>query len=134
VKLLVSEAGTAEAATAWIDADRRVSSLLLYPEARAALGRARRIARIGPRQAALARRRLDRLWTAVDRVEPTEALARAAGELADRHALRAYDAVHLASVRAAADDDLVLVAADDALLTAARSLGLATADVSARRT
>ena len=49
--------------------------------------------------------------------------------LVHRHALRAYDAVHLAAclllLRLSARDDLTFVSADRRLLTAARSEGLA---------
>lgn len=126
MKLLVPEQGSAEVAAAWLQAERRVSSLLLYPEARAAVGRARRMGRLGQRELAAARRRIDALWAAIDRVEPTAALAHRAGSLAERHELRAYDAVHLASAMSVADADAVLVAADGDLLHAARSVGLTT--------
>lgn len=85
------------------------------------------MARIGPRQLGVAGRRLERFWAAIDRVEPTEALARRAGELADAHGLRAYDAVHLASFEQVADPEAVLVSADGELVDAARSLGFTTA-------
>ena len=54
----------------------------------------------------------------------TEALAERAGELADAYALRGYDAVHLASAEAIADEDAVLVTADHDLASAAASLDL----------
>jgi len=47
------------------------------------------------------------------------ALARAAGELAERHALRGYDAVHLASAIAIEDSDLVMATWDRDLAAAA---------------
>ena len=46
--------------------------------------------------------------------------------LAERHGLRAYDAVHLASVDAVADEETLLVAADGAIVRAARAHGIAT--------
>ena len=48
-----------------------------------------------------------------------EALARTAGELAERHALRGYDAVHLASATAIDDPDLVIATWDRDLTAAA---------------
>ena len=113
-------------AEAWLGADRRISSPLLYPEARAAIGRARRLERLTPRQVGMARQRVDALWAAVDRVELTETLAHRAGELAERHHLRAYDAVHLASLEEVGDAETVLVSADEELLEAAASIGFAT--------
>lgn len=74
-----------------------------------------------------AKQRAEALWEAIDRVEPTIALLRRAGQLAEDHGLRAYDAVHLASVEAIADDETVLVAADGELLAAAHARGITTA-------
>ena len=127
VKLVVHEQGSAEVATVWQNADRRISSVVLYPEARAAIGRARRMGRLRRHSLSSARRQIEALWAVVDHFELSEPLARLAGELAEHHGLRAYDAVHLASAVAAADAELVLVAADGDLLAAARRLGLATA-------
>jgi predicted nucleic acid-binding protein len=67
---------------------------------------------------------LARLWAEVDGLSLTEQLAVRAGELAEIYALRGYDAVHLASVEAIADEDTVLVTADHDLASAAASLGL----------
>ena len=126
MKLLLPEPGTSDVAEAWLGADRRVSSLLLYPEARAAIGRARRLKRLTPRQLGTARQRVDGLWAAFDRVALTETIARRAGEPAEQHRLRAYDAVHLASLEDVGDAETVLVSADDDLLAAAASIGFAT--------
>jgi hypothetical protein len=125
VKLVVSEPGTAQAVALWEGADRVFSSLLLYPQSRAALGRAGRSRRLDGRQLVAARKSLDRLWRDVDRIGLTEALALEAGELAERHALRAYDAVHLASLERVHDEETFLVSTDEALLEAASSLGFA---------
>lgn len=48
------------------------------------------------RDAAVAR--LDRLWNMVSSVAVEAALIRFAGDLSERHALRGYDAVHLAAL------------------------------------
>lgn len=101
--------------------------MLLYAEARSALGRARRARRLRERAVSSRRRHLETLWAAIDRLEVTERLVRMAGELAERNGLRAADAVHLASAVSVADTELVLVAADGDLIAAARRLGLATA-------
>lgn len=126
MKLLIPEPGAAKAAEAWHSADRRVSSLLLYPESRAAMARAQRLGRLTVKQLGIACERIDALWTFVDRIALTEALAQRAGELAQRHELRAYDAVHLASLERAGDPETVLVSADEDLLEAAQSIGFAT--------
>jgi predicted nucleic acid-binding protein len=79
---------------------------------------------------ARARSRLEAFVEALDLVGVTEQLARQAGTIAEAYVLRAYDAVHLASAVAVADDEFVLVAADGELLAAARAIGLVTAPVS----
>lgn len=52
-----------------------------------------------------------------------EQLAREAGELASQHALRGYDAVHLASALAIEGREVVLVTWDDELGNAAHATG-----------
>jgi hypothetical protein len=82
--------------------------------------------RLGTRQLGIALRRIETLWAAIDRIELTEALARRAGDLAQRHRLRAYDAVHLAALEHAGDPETALVSADAELVDAARSMGFTT--------
>jgi predicted nucleic acid-binding protein len=126
VKLVVPEPGSAEAIDAWNHADRVVSSLVLYPEARAAIGRAHRSHRLDDRAVRVARSAVDRLWRDVDRIELTQRLAREAGRLAELYALRAYDAVHLASLESVEGRETVLASADGAFLNAALAQGFAT--------
>jgi predicted nucleic acid-binding protein len=52
-----------------------------------------------------------------------EPLARHAGDLAAEHALRGYDAVHLACALQLRGDDILLATWDDALNAAARATG-----------
>lgn len=56
-----------------------------------------------------------------------ERLARTAGELAERLALRAYDAVHLAAALDIAEIDILMVTWDQDLAAAARAAGLSVA-------
>lgn len=99
-----------------------VGSVLLYPEARAAVARAQRGRRLRPRRAARAVTKLEILICDVTLVEPDEGLARHAGELAALHGLQGCDAVHLASALHERHD--VLVTSDEALAAAARAEGL----------
>jgi hypothetical protein len=85
-----------------------------------------RTGRATPGRAAAARALIDDLWNDVTRIDVTEQLVRRAGDLCERHGLRAYDAVHLASCESIAETSTVLVAADGDLLTAARERGLTT--------
>lgn len=62
-------------------------------------------------------------------VDVDDELVRLAGDLAESHVLRAYDAVHLAAALSVAGQDLAVVAGDRALLIAAEAIGLAVAAV-----
>lgn len=126
LELVIDEPGSAEARETWHGAHTRISSRLLYPEARAGLARAHRMQRLGRPEQRAARREIESLLEEADFVEVTEDIAWRAGDLAETHALRAYDAVHLASAETIADDATVLVAADGDLLEAAHAYGVST--------
>lgn len=127
IPLLVAEPGSARAHTFWDDADRMVSTPVVYPESRAALARAHRLGRLSARQLRTAVDDLDSKYEDLDVVEIDGELARRAGDLAETHGLRGYDAVHLASADRVRDPDLVMVAGDGALLSAATAEGMAVA-------
>lgn len=129
LKLVVSEPGSNTVAEAWTGATTVVAGRLLYPEARAALAAALRARRVPPRQYPGLRARLDDLWSDCAVVEVTSTVAEAAGDVAEQHRLRGYDAVHLTSALRVMVD--VLVGADADLLQAARSRGLAVIDARA---
>jgi predicted nucleic acid-binding protein len=94
------------------------SSQLIYPEARAAAAAAHRGSRIDARTLRTAVRAIDELCQELDMIGLDDTLARVAGDLAERHALRGYDAVHLASAIAVDDPDLVMATWDRDLATA----------------
>lgn len=127
IPMVVEESATPRAASLWTAAGRVVSSRLLYPEARAALAQAHRMDRITGRQLRAATTTFEALFEQIDVIEIDDQLARAAGELAEAHRLRGYDAVHLAAAIRVRDANLVLVAGDQALVAAATSVGIATA-------
>jgi len=126
VKLFVDEPGSAHAAATWDAADRRLSTRILYAEARAALAAATRARRIEPTGLVDVRAQLEFFWARLDPVEPRAHIVAHAGDLAEAHALRAYDAIHLASAEAVANEETWFVAADDRLLAAAQAQGLTT--------
>lgn len=64
-------------------------------------------------------RNIDELCGELEVIGLDAALAHAAGELAQRHALRGYDAVHLASALAIEDPSLVMATWDRDLASAA---------------
>ncbi|MGH9230733.1 MAG: PIN domain-containing protein [Acidimicrobiales bacterium] len=72
---------------------------------------------------------LDSRYKELDLVEVDDPLARHAGQLAEAHGLRGYDAVHLAAAHRVDDRDLVLVAGGEALLTAATAGGMTIAAI-----
>ena len=129
VKLIVDEPGSVRAAELWERATESVSSLLLYPEGRAALRRAHRASRLGVAGLRTAVGNFDRLWRRCASVPVSMHVAMRAGDLAHAHALRGYDAVHLASALALEVADVVLVAGDHDLCDAAAVCGLAVARV-----
>ncbi len=124
VKLLVREHGSENALRVWEAAEAALSSVLLYPETRAALRRAWREQRLGSGSLRLALVEFERVWQRLDRVAVTAELAEAAGALAHAYDLRGYDAVHLASAALVRAPERVFVAADRALCAAAARLGL----------
>jgi hypothetical protein len=125
LKLLLEEEGAEDAATLWTSADVVVAGRLAYPEARAALAAAVRARRLAPPGHATAVSQLQRLWRQLHIVDLDQTLAETAGDLAERHALRGYDAVHLASTLAAGRRETLLATWDADLATAAREAGLA---------
>jgi uncharacterized protein len=126
IKLIVVEDGSDVAAELW-DSYPAASSVLAYPEARAALAAARRAGRLTARTHDRALAELDVVNAELVIVGVDEALARRAGELADERALRGYDAVHLASALALGPGDTILVTWDRDLSNAAAGAGLAVA-------
>lgn len=124
MKLVLDERGSSEVQRAWDVAGARVGSVALVAEARAAIAAAGRSGRVedGVRAAAVVA--LRELWQQIDSIDVTEALAQRAGELAERCALRGYDAIHLASAEAILDEGDVMVVCDIRLAEAAASIGL----------
>lgn len=129
VPIMVEEPSSQVASRLWDDADRVVSCRLVYAEARAALAMAHRMERIDEDQLRQAVDDFEVLHDQLDVVEVTEALVRAAGDLAERFGLRGYDGVHLASARLVGDEDLVFATGDRALVSAAQAVGISTANL-----
>ena len=129
VPLLITEPGSARAASLWDSADRVVSVRLIYPETRAALAQAERLGRLTARQLRDAVTAFDSLFEEIDLAEVDDALARRAGDLAEARRLRGYDAVHLAAADRVRDPNVVVIAGDGALLDAATAEGLMVAEL-----
>lgn len=127
IKLLVEEEHSEVCTVIWDAADLRMTSRLTYPEARAALAtamRSRRLTRGGHRKV---KQELGRRVDEMTIIEATGDIASRAGDLAEAHALRGYDALHLASALAAESADVVMATWDDDLIRAAGELSLGVA-------
>jgi len=125
VKLYVDEPGSEDVALLLETAEIAATSVLAYPEARAALARRRRERSLSPAAHRAARGALDADWPRVLSLDVAEPLARQAGDLAERHRLRGFDALHLASFLAIAKEfpgeAVRFSSADKALERAART-------------
>ena len=73
------------------------TSGIAYPESRAALARRRRERTLSPVAYRMATRAFDDDWSRYLALDVSAAICREAGSLAERHRLRGYDSVHLAS-------------------------------------
>ncbi len=126
LKLIVLEPGSSTVAAAWNGADLLFTGRVMYAEARAGLAAAGRQGRVASRDIPQAKRVLEQLWRDLDVWETVGPIVRQASDLAEQHALRGYDAVHLATAVWAGVD--LLVTADVDLLRVAPVCGLSIVD------
>jgi len=134
VKLYVREQGSAKVRRSVEEADAVATSVVAYPEARAAFARLQRERPASGKRHRERVNQLDRDWQQFAVVELTQAVARSAGTLAEQHGLRGFDAIHLASalwLEAARVDGVVFDAFDRRLAAAAESAGLTVAALTA---
>jgi len=124
VKLVIVEDGSELAAELWGSAYPVASSILAYPEGRAALAAARRLDRLTGEEHRAALMAFEELSAGLVTVSVDQELARRAGEHAEDLELRGYDAVHLATALELGDEEVVLVTWDRDLAQAAESVGL----------
>jgi hypothetical protein len=123
VKLFLPDEPREVAQLAWDLAPTAAVSLVLYPEARAALAAARRHGRPVDVDADATGDAIDTRMEGAHVVAPTYRLVHEAGELAESRALRGFDAVHLASALQHGPDTVV-VTADKRLAAAAVAEGM----------
>ena len=127
VKIYVPEIETAAVQRLVDAAEVIASSSLAYVEARAAFARKRRERDLSARDYRDLVQDFDHDWDKYLIVDASDAVIKLAGRLAEKHALRAYDAVHLASavtVRKEGDRPVSFSCFDARLLRAARREGL----------
>lgn len=131
VKLVApQEAGSEIARAAWDSTDRAVTSRIAYVEAWAALAAGSRSGQVAGTEQREGRRAPEAFLQAMDLIDVTPEIVRAAGDLAETHALPGYDAVHLASALMLDPDDTVLVTWDRDLAWAGHALGIDLAGIS----
>jgi predicted nucleic acid-binding protein len=118
---VLAEDGSELAAELWTTPLPVATSLLSYPEGRAALAAASRAGRLTPRSYATACQDFDSAWREVAVVGMDGPLAERAGHLADEAGLRGYDAVHLASALALGPDTTVVTWDNDLAQAAAHA-------------
>lgn len=123
LKLFLREEGSDDLRRIWGASNERTTSRLMYPEARAALASADRAGRFQAGQYVRAKRELEQVWANLHVLELTPSVAEAAGRLAEQHALRGADAVHLASAKMLSEE-LVVATWDLAMRRAATTIGL----------
>lgn len=124
VKLYVEEKDREAVFEAVEDSDLVATSVVAYAEARAAFAKKKREGALDDEGHRRAGSDLDEDWETFERLVVSEMVARLAGEFAERHALRGFDAVHLASaVRIRGKfEDLRFMAFDERLTQAARKV------------
>ncbi len=126
LKLIVAETGTDDAYAVSGNAKSLVAVSLIEVEAAAALATAHRQGRLTTEALHLAEHSLDDLVEQLDIIEVDAELTERARKLAPDHALRGYDAVHLAAATMVGAD--VFTSADSALCDAAAREGMLVAN------
>ncbi len=123
LKLLVDEPGRELMLEVADTSPIATTSVLTEVESRAALARMRAGGRLTAGQHRDAVARFEELWTSVGALDIDPGVLRQAVSLAERHALRGYDAVHLASALAvpAAAGQVAFACFDEELRSAAKS-------------
>jgi predicted nucleic acid-binding protein len=119
----VVEEASESAAEIWGGGLPAASSVVAYPEGRAALAAARRGGRLAARRYPGALAEFEAVTNELISIEVDERLARHAGEQAEAHGLRGYDSVHLATALELSDE-VTMVTWDSELRAAAERVGL----------
>jgi predicted nucleic acid-binding protein len=127
VKLYVQEQDSADVAKLVADAEVVATSIVAYPEARAAFARKFREKGISEDDYKRIKEDLDNDWEKFFIIKLTDPLAKFSGDLAERCGLRGFDALHLASaleLNKALPHPVQFCSSDARLREAAKSEGL----------
>lgn len=126
VPLLLKEPASGSFTRLWEQADKVVSTRLLFVEAASTLERARRAGRISSVASIGAFERLEQLWRKVLVSELNETLMLESSILASRFGLRGFDSVHCAAAFRMNGEGVIAASSDKQLNEAWSDLGLAT--------
>lgn len=127
VKLYINEPGTEEVRKAAGLADEVVSSLVAEAEFRSALARRRRDRLLTSSELTALKQKFRADWSEMIHIQLSDGISALAGDLAESHGLRGFDAIHLASALSVVDDwdgEAWFFSADAMLNAAARREGL----------
>jgi len=129
LKRYFEEQGSAEIISLWRDSRFCASSAVAYAECLAAIHRKFRDTRVKTGSAHSIADAFRKDWAGMIRLETSPYLEELMDTLVDRHALRGFDLIHLASaltLRERLSEDFLFACFDDPLLAAARAEGLHT--------
>lgn len=121
IKRFVTEKGSTFVQRVMAKESLVATATVAYAEIYAGLTRKLRDGHLSKAEYTLVCRQFERDWPAYIRVELRGEILQLARELVQRHALRGFDAIHLASaisLKAGLDEDVTFAAADERLLRA----------------
>lgn len=127
VKLYVEEEGSGDVGRQVVEATAVATSAVAYAEARAAFARKNTEGGFTEEEYRCVLEDFLQEWAAYLTIDASRAIIALAGDLAERHVLRGFDAIHLASALALRDrahSSVVFCCADERLNAAAASEGL----------
>ncbi|MCY4133234.1 MAG: type II toxin-antitoxin system VapC family toxin [Nitrospira sp.] len=121
IKLFILEKGSEDAQRLSHDHVPVATATIAYPEMYSGFNRRKREGYLSGQQYTRLTRRFEEHWTTYIRIELTREILAVAKILLERHPLRAYDAIHLASaisLQKGTQEPLQFAAADSRLLNA----------------
>lgn len=126
IKLYVEEEDREVVFDAVEEATTVATSTVAYAEARSGLARRFREGYFTEEEYRRIVNRLNENWKTYTRLPVSNLLTREAGEMAERHSLRGFDAIHLASAKRLEGrfDGLRFLAFDDRLMNAAKDASM----------
>ena len=123
--VLIDEAGAERAVALFDESDDVVTSMLTFPEAHSAVGKARRTRQILREELPTAVALLRERWNQFDSVDVDNGIVNRAAEIVLAHDVSAADAIHLATaLRVTPNRSIIFITWDRRQAAAAEALGL----------